>query len=103
VLSRQAIIVGEAESELERVDLRGAELTDLNLPRCASRTPILTEPYSGRAKLSNATLLETTLRNTNLSNADLRDVDLTRARLDGAILRGTDLSNAKLRVPILPG
>ena len=103
VLGRQAMIVGDAESELERVDLRGAELNDLNLPKVCFAHANLDGAILRRAKLSNATLLETTLRNTNLSNADLREADLTRARLDGAILRGADLSTAKLRDTNLAG
>ena len=103
VLGRQAMIVGDAESELERVDLRGAELNDLNLPKVCFAHANLAGAILRRANLSNATLLETTLRGTNLSNADLREADLTRALLDGAILRGADLSNAKLEDAHLAG
>ena len=65
------MIVGDAESEIERVDLRGAELNDLNLPKVYFAHANLDGAILRRAKLSDATLLETTLRNTNLSNADL--------------------------------
>ena len=103
VLGRQAMIVGDAESELERVDLRGAELNDLNLPKVCFAHANLDGATLRRANLSNATLLETTLRNTDLSNADLREADLTGALLDGALLRGADLSNAKLEDAHLAG
>ena len=103
VLGRQAMIVGDAESELERVDLRGAELDNLNLPKVCFAHANLDGALFRRANLSNATLLETTLRNTNLSNADLREADFTGALLDGAILRGADLSNAKLEDADLAG
>jgi hypothetical protein len=96
VLGRQAMIVGDAESELERVDLRGAELNDLNLPKVCFARANLDGATLRRANLSNATLLETSLRDTDLSAADLRAADFTRAFLDGTILRGADLSNAKL-------
>jgi hypothetical protein len=103
VLGRQAMIVGDAESELERVDLRCAELDDLNLPNVCFAHANLDGAVLRRANLSNATLLETTLRNTNLADADLREADFTRALLDGAILRGADLSNAKLEDADLAG
>ena len=86
------MIGGDAESELERVDLRCAELDDLNLPNVCFAHANLDGAVLRRANLSNATLLETTLRNTNLADADLREADFTRALLDGAILCGADLS-----------
>jgi hypothetical protein len=96
-LGRQKMIVGDAYSELERVDLRGAELNELNLPRACFAHANLDGAKLIKANLANATLLETTLRNTDLSGANLREADLTGAVLDGAILRGADLSKAKLQ------
>ena len=61
VLGRQAMIVGDAPSELERVDLRGAELNDLNLPNVC---------------FAHANLDGAILRGANLSNAKLRDTHL---------------------------
>ena len=45
-LSRRAMIVDGAGSELERVDLRDAELDGLASLRCVSRIPTWTEPTS---------------------------------------------------------
>lgn len=96
-LGRQKMIVGDACSELERVDLRGAELNKLNLPRVCFRHANLDGANLAKANLANADMQETTLRNTDLSGANLREADLTRALLDGAVLRGADLSKAKVQ------
>jgi hypothetical protein len=102
-LGRQKMIVGDAYSELERVDLLGAELNELNLPRVCFAHANLDDAKLVKANLANATLSETTLRNTDLSGANLREADLTGALLDGAILRGADLSKAKLQDAQLAG
>jgi hypothetical protein len=101
-LSRRKMIVDDAESELERVDLRGADLKGRNLQNVCFAYANLDDADFAKANLANATLWETTLRNTDLSGADLsgadlREADLTGALLDGAILRGADLSKAKLQ------
>jgi Pentapeptide repeats (8 copies) len=103
VLNRQTMIVGDAESVLERVDLRGAELNDLDLPRARFAHANLGDASLIGANLASATLLDATLRNANLSGANLREADLTGAHLEGAILRGADLSNATLRDTQLAG
>ena len=103
VLSRRAMIVSDAESELERVDLRGADLIGRNFPKVCFAYANLDEANFADANLANATFLETTLRNTNLTGANLREADLTRALLDGAILLGADLSEAKLQDAQLAG
>jgi len=96
-LGRQKMIVGDAYSELERVDLRGAELNELNLPRVCFAYANLDNAKLVKANLANADLLEATLRNTDLSRANLREANLTGALLDGTILCGADLSKAKLQ------
>lgn len=103
VLSRRTMIVSDAESELERVDLRGADLEGRNLPRVCFAYANLDDANLAKANLANATLWETTLRNTDLTGANLREADLTGALLDGAILRGADLSKAKLQDTQLAG
>lgn len=103
VLGRQAMIVGDAESELERVDLRGADLAGLNLPKVCFAHANLDDAGLIGANLASAAFVEATLRNANLSNANLREADLTGALLDGATLRGADLSNAKLQDTHLAG
>lgn len=103
VLGRQTMILDDAWSELERVDLRGAELDGLNIPRvCFAHSNLDGASLIG-AKLASATLSDTVLRATDLSHADLRDTDLTRADLNGAILLGADLTNAELRDASLTG
>lgn len=103
VLGRQTMILDGAWSELERVDLRGAELDGLNIPRvCFAHSNLEGASLVG-AKLASATLSDTVLRGTDLSHADLRETDLTRADLDGAILLGADLTNAELRDASLTG
>lgn len=101
-LGRQKMIVGDAYSELERVDLRGAELSKLNLPRVCFAHANLDDANFADANLANADFSGTTLRNTNLSGANLREADLTGALLDGAILVGADLSKAKLPHGFIP-
>lgn len=96
-LGRGKMIVGDAYSELERVDLRGAELSELNLPRVCFAHANLDDANFAGANLANADFSGATLRNTNLSGANLREADLTGALLDGA-----DLSKAKLPHGFIP-
>ncbi|RSM87505.1 pentapeptide repeat-containing protein [Kibdelosporangium aridum] len=106
-LSRQAAIF-DGWSELERVDLRGAELNKLTLPRVCFAHSNLDGATLIDTKLTDATLSDTTLRNTNLTRTDLRradlnDSDLAGANLTNADLTGTDLTNANLTDADLTG
>lgn len=106
-LNRQAAIF-DGWSELEKVDLRGAELDKLNLSRTCFAHSNLDGASLVETKLTDATMSNTILRNTNLTRADLgrsslRDADLTGARLDGTILLGADLTNAQLHNATLRG
>ena len=103
VLSRRSVITDDAWSELERVDLRGAELDGLDIPRACFAHANLDDASLAGARLSGATLLEATLRNADLSHADLRSANLNRAHLDGATLCGANLSNAQLQDTRLAG
>lgn len=99
-LSRQAAVF-DGWSELERVDLRGAELNELNLSRTCFAHSNLEGASLVETKLIGATLSDIILRNTNLTGADLRGADLTGAdltgaHLDGTILLGANLTNARL-------
>jgi Pentapeptide repeats (8 copies) len=95
-LGRQRMIVADAWSELEKVDLRYADLDKLNIPRlCLAHSNLEGASLAG-ANLNGATLADAILRATNLRSADLRGADLSRADLDGAILLGADLTSAKL-------
>jgi uncharacterized protein YjbI with pentapeptide repeats len=69
-----------------RADLRGADLTEVNLPGADLREAELRGADLSRADLSRA----------NLSGADLSWADLSRANLSGADLSGADLSEAVL-------
>ncbi|MGD0560621.1 MAG: pentapeptide repeat-containing protein [Streptosporangiaceae bacterium] len=81
-------------AELERVDLRGAELQERKFPLlCLAHSNLEGANLAG-AKLYHATLIDTVLRKANLSRADLREADLTGADLEGAVLLGADLTDA---------
>ena len=120
------MILDGAGSELERVDLRDAELDGLDIPQVCFAHSNLEGAHLVGAKLAGArwnppnsmatvysslaiqtaieeALADTLLRNTDLSRADLRGADLTRADLDGATLLGADLTNADLRQASLSG
>ncbi|SDY06070.1 Uncharacterized protein YjbI, contains pentapeptide repeats [Amycolatopsis xylanica] len=83
VLKRGSVIGEGASSELERVDLRGADLDGLDIPRVCFAYSNLDGASLVGAKLGGATLLDVTLR-----GADLRSADLTGANLEGADLSG---------------
>jgi uncharacterized protein YjbI with pentapeptide repeats len=87
-LRRRAMILDGAWSELERVDLRDAELDGLDIPRVCFAHSNLEGAHLVGAKLAGATLSDTVLRNADLSGADLCGADLSRADLCGAVLRG---------------
>jgi Pentapeptide repeats (8 copies) len=84
VLGRGSVIGPGAGSELERVDLRGAELAGLRIPLLC-----LADSNLEGADLSAADLSGATLRNVILRDADLRGANLTDADLAGADLTGT--------------
>jgi hypothetical protein len=104
VLSSGSMILEGNWSELERVDLRGAELKNLNIPLlCLAHSNLegadLTDAKLNSATLKNVKLYRATLTNTvlckaDLSNADLREANLTGAELEGTILLGAELTNA---------
>jgi uncharacterized protein YjbI with pentapeptide repeats len=102
-LSRGAMIVEGAGSELERVDLRDAELDGLDIPHVCFAHSNLEGAHLTGAKLAGATFSDALLRKTDLSGADLRGADLTGADLEGAVLLGADLTHAKLSDTSLSG
>jgi hypothetical protein len=85
VLNRGWVISPGAGSELERVDLRGAELTHLAIRRLC-----LAHSNLEGANLRGADLAGATLADVNLRQADLRGTNLT-----GADLTGSDLTGAR--------
>jgi hypothetical protein len=83
VLERGSVITPGAWSELERVDLRGADLTGLRIPRLC-----LAHSNLEGADLRGVDLTGATLADVNFRNADLRGVNLTAADLTGADFAG---------------
>ncbi len=102
----------EGKRDFSHADLRGADLSNLNLPSanlsyadlrgadllCAN-LPYANLSYANLsgADLYNAGLSNAGLRGANLSFADLSDAKLLFANLSEADLRGADLSGANLR------
>jgi hypothetical protein len=104
VLGRRLMIVDGDASELEQVDLRGADLDGLHIPRLCLAQSNLDDASLVGANLGDATLAGTTFRRAaDLTRADLRTANLTGADLDGAVLRGADLSHAQLADARLAG
>jgi uncharacterized protein YjbI with pentapeptide repeats len=76
----------EAQRDIQRIHLNGADLTGADL----------TDANLGSADLTEATLRDVDLGGADLTGATLRDADLTRADLTDATLRSTDLGGADL-------
>jgi hypothetical protein len=77
VLSRRLMIVGDAVSLLEHVDLREADLEEHDFTRAVLRYSTL-----AGARLAGARLVGADLRGTDLSGADLTSTDLRGAVAD---------------------
>lgn len=92
VLSRGKMVVGGNSSELERVDLRDAELREYNFPSACFNHSNLDGADLSDANLAGATLSDALLRKTDLSRADLTGADLTGADLTGLTLMGPNFS-----------
>jgi hypothetical protein len=96
VLGRRSVLTDGASSELERVDLRNAELHGLAIPNvCFAHSNLEGAQLLGAA-LGGATLSGAILRNADLTGADLRGADLKGADLTGADLSGARLQGAEL-------
>ncbi|WP_433465946.1 pentapeptide repeat-containing protein [Spirillospora sp. CA-128828] len=83
-LSRRTMILPGTGIELEKVDLRGADLAGQNLSRFC---------FVG-SNLEGATLAGCDLSHTTLADTVLKDADLSGATLTGADLTGADLTGA---------
>ncbi|WP_410609066.1 pentapeptide repeat-containing protein [Amycolatopsis sp. lyj-109] len=92
-LGRGGMIEPGAASELERVDLRDADLTGLAIPRVCFAGANLEGAVLRNAHLAGATLTGTLLR-----DADLRGADLTAADLEGTDVTGA-VADATTRWP----
>ncbi|MBK3567046.1 pentapeptide repeat-containing protein [Streptomyces sp. MBT62] len=83
-LSRRSMVLPGDSIELEKVDLRGAELVDHDLSRFCFAGANLTG-----CDLSHTTFTDASLRNANLTGTTLTDANLTSADLTGATGIGT--------------
>jgi pentapeptide repeat protein len=88
VLGRRTMVLPGTGIELERTDLRGAELTGLDLSRFCFAGANLDGAMLTGCDLSDATFTGATLRNAVLTGATLTGADLTGADLTGADLDG---------------
>lgn len=84
-LSRRSMVLPGDGIELEKVDLRGAELIDHDLSGFCFAGSNLDGANLTGCDLSHTTFADASLRNANLTGATLTDADLTGADLTGAI------------------
>jgi hypothetical protein len=87
-LGRRAMVLPGTGIELERIDLRGAELGGHDLSRFCFAGANLDGAVLTGCDLSDATFTGATLRNAVLTGATLTGADLTCADLTGADLEG---------------
>lgn len=85
VLSRRTMVMPGDSIELEKVDLRGAELRDHNLSGFCCAGSNLDGANLAGCDLSRTTFVGASLRNADLTGAMLTDADLTGADLTGAV------------------
>lgn len=83
------------------ITLRGADLSDINLPGINLARVNLSDADLGGANLASAYLEQTNLYGAQLSGADLQhailsEADLTLANLEGANIRGAYMDGTKL-------
>jgi Pentapeptide repeats (8 copies) len=90
VLGRRTMVLPGTGIELERTDLRGAELAGRDFSRFCFAGANLDGAVLTGCDLSDATFTGATLR-----NAVLTDATLTRADLAGADLTGADLEGVR--------
>ncbi|MEU4524474.1 pentapeptide repeat-containing protein [Amycolatopsis sp. NPDC024027] len=88
-LGRGGMIEPGAASELERVDLRDADLTGLVIPRVCFAGANLEGAVLRNASLAGATLTGALLRDADLRGADLSAADLADADLTGVLADAT--------------
>jgi uncharacterized protein YjbI with pentapeptide repeats len=93
-LGRRAMVLPGTGIELERTDLRGAELAGHDLSRFCFAGANLDGAVLTGCDLSDATFTGATLRNAVLTGADLTGADLTGADLEG--VRGLPTAEADL-------
>jgi uncharacterized protein YjbI with pentapeptide repeats len=92
VLSEREMVEPGWWMELERVDLRGADLPERNLSHFCFVGSNLEGANLARANLAEARFTDANLKGADLTGATLRDADLTGADLTGAKLDGAELT-----------
>ncbi|MFJ2828389.1 pentapeptide repeat-containing protein [Streptomyces sp. NPDC087263] len=96
-LSRRSMVMPGDSIELEKVDLRGAELADHDLSGfCFAGSNLDGADFTG-CDLWRTTFADAGLRSANLTGAALTDADFTGADLTGAIGTGTPPHGTTLR------
>ncbi|MCI4664634.1 MAG: pentapeptide repeat-containing protein, partial [Neomegalonema sp.] len=90
-------------AQLERANLRGANLWSANLKGSNLKKAKLTHAHMGSATLENATLESATLQKANLKSAELWSADLKNALLNSANLDDAKLWFANLECAKLDG
>ncbi|WP_328491354.1 pentapeptide repeat-containing protein [Streptomyces sp. NBC_00414] len=88
-LSRRSMILPGDNIELEKVDLRGAELVDRDLSRFCFAGSNLDGANLTGCNLSHTTFADASLKNANLTGATLTDANLTGADLTDTTGIGT--------------
>jgi uncharacterized protein YjbI with pentapeptide repeats len=83
------------QANLERANLEGANLRETDLEEANLERARLREAVLGEAKLKKADLRKARLQKAVLRGARLRDADLSKARLRDADLSGAELHRAK--------
>lgn len=83
-LSRRAMILPGTGIELEKVDLRGADLAGQDLSRFCFAGSSLDDAILTGCDLSGTTFAGASLRNADLTGATLTGTDFTNADLEGA-------------------
>ncbi|PWT76549.1 MAG: hypothetical protein C5B60_04005 [Chloroflexi bacterium] len=91
------------EIHVERVNLQGAWLADINLTDMNLRRADLSGANLVRANLSATDLVDADLSNADLGLSDLTGANLTWVNLSGAHLREVSLHNARMQFANLQG
>ncbi|MES1241454.1 MAG: pentapeptide repeat-containing protein [Acidobacteriota bacterium] len=94
---------GGRRASLHRVNLRGADLRDVRLPKADMTDVNLRGADLRKANLNASDLRFADLREADLRGASLSGADLRWAILGGANLFNADLSRARLKEAVLDG
>ncbi len=83
------------------VELRDADLSEVNLSGQHLANVKLQGTHLDKAVLAHANLSKADLSNSTICNADLSDADLFATQMEYALLEGSDLFGAKLNAALL--